>query len=76
MSRSWPSFIGAFALAMPSAPVAVNALSIALCGLPGVTLTIPFGGAPPMPMDHSCCKGACHAGCERKQARRNGERAR
>ncbi|MEQ1687657.1 MAG: hypothetical protein ABL874_03695 [Sphingopyxis sp.] len=76
MSRSWPSFIGALALAMPSAPVAANALSVALCGLPGVTLTIPLGDGAPMPANHSCCKGACHAGCERKQGRRNSERAR
>ena len=71
MSRAWPSLLGAFALAMPSAPIAANALSAAICGLPGVTINIPLN-APPMPDNHSCCKGACHAGCERKQQKRGG----
>lgn len=75
MSRSWPSFVGAFALAMPSAPIAANALNAAICGLPGVVISIPLD-TPPMPADHGCCKGACHAGCERKQQKRGGQNKR
>lgn len=73
MSRSWPSFIGVFALAMPLAPSAAASMTLAICGLPGVTVNIPLD-TPPMPADHGCCKGACHAGCERKQQRRVGAR--
>lgn len=68
MSRSWPSLIGALALAAPSAPATANGIVLAVCGLPGVTVTLPMGDAP-MPANHSCCKGACHAGCERKHQR-------
>lgn len=71
MSRVWPSLFGALALAMPSSPMSANALSAAICGLPGATIEIPIGGAPMVP-DHGCCKGACHSVCERKQPKREG----
>lgn len=68
MSRVWPSLIGALALAMPSVPAVANGISVAFCGQPGLSITIPFNNRPMMP-DHGCCKGACHAGCERKSQR-------
>ena len=68
MSRIWPSLVGALALAMPSLPAAANGISVAFCGQPGVSITIPLNNRPMAP-DHGCCKGACHAGCERKHQR-------
>lgn len=68
MSRVWPSLIGALALAMPSIPAVAGGISVAVCGLPGQSITIPFR-TPPMAPNHDCCKGACHAGCERKSQR-------
>lgn len=68
MSRVWPSLIGALALAMPSMPAVAGGISVAVCGLPGQSITIPLN-SPPMRPDHGCCKGACHAGCERKPQR-------
>jgi hypothetical protein len=69
VSRVWPSLVGALALAMPSVPAVAGGISVAVCGLPGQSITIPFNTPPPMAPDHGCCKGACHAGCERKSQR-------
>ena len=68
MSRIWPSFIGALAFATPTAPAVANGIAVVVCGQPGLSITIPLGNGP-MPPDHGCCKGACHAGCGRKSQR-------
>lgn len=70
--RVWPALIGALALAAPAPPaMAENGPVVRICG--GGTTTLPLpGGSAPMDDDHSCCKGACHAGCER----RNGQNKR
>lgn len=72
MSHSWPSLIGAVALAMPAAPAASAGIMLSVCGQPGVSISIPVDRAPPAE-DHGCCRGlACHAASDRK--RRGAER--
>lgn len=67
MSHSWPSLIGAIALAMPAAPPAAGGIMLSVCGLPGLSVSIPVDRAPPME-DHGCCRGlACHAASDRKR---------
>ena len=66
--RALAALPGALALAMPAAPVTARGLTVALCGDPGRSVTIPLGERQ-MPSDHGCCKAACHAACERKHGR-------
>jgi len=64
--------IGAFAFSLPAAPIDAHEIRTGWCGDPAVQTVIPIGNGQAPVDPHGCCHNrACHAGCERKQAKRN-----
>lgn len=63
------ALISMAALALPTAPATSRSIEVALCGQPGVMLSIPIDGAP-VDDERSCRHKACHVGCEPKRRTR------